>query len=94
MAEMEPGDILRRIREILWGFFTAKATGYVRFERMEAQHLFMILVFSPLVGIPLVPASITLELLPFLEEPMRISLARLDDLDDIWGILGGRFDIE
>jgi hypothetical protein len=87
-------DLFARLRQVLVGFFEARATGFVDFEVSEARGLFGVLVFSPLFGLPLVPAGVCLELLPLMEDRLRIALARMSDLDDVLGLLAGRFDIE
>jgi len=91
---MTLGELLRRVRQILGGYFEAAATGYVDFEVTEARGLFGVLVFAPLFGLPLVPAGVCLELLPLMEDRLRVAVARMSSLDDVLGLLAGRFDVE
>ena len=46
------------------------------------------------MGIPLLPASIALELLPHAESDLARAVDRMFTLDDPWGLIGGRFDVE
>jgi hypothetical protein len=91
---MKPKDILEHVRDVFKGFLRASAYGRVEMDVVERKAMLGVLVLSPLVGIPLVPAAISLELLPYMEEHLRLALLRASRLDDAWGLLAGRFDVE
>jgi hypothetical protein len=87
-------DIWTHLKEMAQGFFRACFSGAVDFEVAEARNLFSVLVFAPLFGVPLLPAAVSLELLPYVEKRLAGALARLSELDDALGLLAGHFDIE
>ena len=91
---MTPPSIFRNLLDLIGGFLKSKAYGYVEFDLNEAKNLFGLLLFSPLMGIPLLPASIALELLPHAESDLARAVDRMFTLDDPWGLIGGRFDVE
>ena len=91
---MKPGDIFKHLRDLVAGFLHASAFDRIEMDVRERKSLLGLLVLSPLVGIPLIPAAVSLELLPYMEEHLRLALLRASRLDDAMGFLAGRFDIE
>jgi hypothetical protein len=59
---------LSRARELLDEFYNAPHRGALARERREEDDLFMLLVFSEMMGIPNPASYYTLELLPVLYE--------------------------
>ncbi|UXD21545.1 hypothetical protein IPA_05295 [Ignicoccus pacificus DSM 13166] len=74
------------------GFLKGAATEYIEMELEEMEHLFALLVMGFLVGYPIVPPSLTLKLLPYLEREGLLMFQRAEMLDDQLGIIG--FDID
>ena len=59
---------LRRVRELLTEFYVAPYRGAIARARRDQDDLFMLLVFSELMGVPNPAAYYTLELQPLLLE--------------------------
>lgn len=59
---------LERAGELLNEFYEARHRGALARERREEDDLFMLLVFSEMMGIPNPASYYTLELLPFVYE--------------------------
>ena len=87
-------EFYRALKKVIYGYFTAGAGEYVKMELHELRNAMGVLLFSPLVGFPLFPAGVALELLPFAEDALKAALGRSFELDDPMGLVGGRFDIE
>ena len=68
------------------------ASEYLEEETEELEHLFALLSLGFLVGYPVIPPSLSLKLLPYLEKELALLLDRAYRLDDQIGIIG--FDIE
>jgi len=71
-----------------------KASGMLEFELKELENLFTILLLGSLVGLPSPPAAIAVELLPYLEEELRLMVARADFSQDPLGALMGMLEID
>jgi hypothetical protein len=72
----------------------SKASGMLEFELKELENLFTILLLGSLVGLPSPPAAIAMELLPYLEEELRLMIARADLAQDPLGSLMGMLEID
>ena len=59
---------LRRVRQLLTEFYVAPYRGAIARARRDQDDLFMLLVFSELMGVPNPAAYYTLELQPLLLE--------------------------
>ena len=68
------------------------ASEYLEEETEEMEHLFALLSLGFLVGYPVIPPSLSLKLMPYLEKEVALLLDRAYRLDDQIGIIG--FDIE
>ena len=78
-------NLLRILREILYGMTVHEMDLELRKERGNLDHLFMLSVFGDLVGLPLLPPYYSLRLLPYIVpsiETWKRSLLREKDLTD------------
>jgi hypothetical protein len=76
---------LNPIREILYGMTVHEMDLELRKERGNLDHLFMLVVFGDLVGLPLLPPYYSMRLLPFIIpslETWKRSVLREKDLTD------------
>jgi len=75
----------RVLREILYGMTVHEMDLELRKERGNLDHLFMLMVFGDLVGLPLLPPYYLMRLLPYIApfvEKWKRSLLREKDLTD------------
>ncbi len=79
---------INTIRDLLY----VRASEYVETELEELTHIFALVVLGFLVGYPIVPPSLSLKLLPYMEEEVFLMVDRARNLDDQWSLLG--MDIE
>jgi hypothetical protein len=73
------------LREIMYGMTVHEVDLELRKERGCLDHLFMLVVFGDLVGLPLLPPYYSMRLLPFVVpfiETWKRSLLREKDLTD------------
>src|SRR4030042_5447861 len=73
------------IREVIYGMTVHEMDVELRKERGSLDHLFMLIVFGDLVGLPLLPPYYSMRLLPFIVpsiETWERSLLREKDLTD------------
>jgi hypothetical protein len=75
----------KTLREIMYGMTIHEMDLELRKERGSLNHLFMLVVFGDLVGLPLLPPYYSMRLLPFIIpslETWKRSLLREKDLTD------------
>jgi hypothetical protein len=73
------------LREIIYGMTVHEMDLELRKERGNLDHLFMLIVFGDLVGLPLLPPYYSMRLLPYVipsMEKWKRSLLREKDLTD------------
>jgi len=73
-------------REVLYGFTVHGLHVELRKERGALEHLFMLVVFGDLIGVPLLPPYYSMRLLPYVIPSIRIwkrSMLREKDLTDL-----------
>ena len=87
-------DLLRKAFQVAAQVQRSKAAGMLEFELKELENLFGVLLLGSLVGLPSPPAAIALELLPYLEEELRLMIARADLAQDPLGSLMGMLEID
>jgi len=78
-------DYLKPIREILYGMTVHEMDLELKKERGNLDHLFMLIVFGDLVGLPLLPPYYSMRLLPYIIpslESWKRSILREKDLTD------------
>ncbi|MDR1931859.1 MAG: hypothetical protein LBQ57_03440 [Spirochaetales bacterium] len=59
-----------------------KATDMMSFEVNEMENLFAILLFGSFMGLPAPPAAMAIELLPYMENELRLMVSRADFAQD------------
>ncbi|RLE56067.1 MAG: hypothetical protein DRJ40_06575 [Thermoprotei archaeon] len=68
--------VLSSIREVVSGVFSgfaeAGALDAVELECSEYEHVFLLLLFGSLIGIPSPPLTLTLRLLPHIVDELRV----------------------
>jgi hypothetical protein len=77
------------LREIMYGLTVHEMDIELRKERGSLDHLFMLIVFGDLVGLPLLPPYYSMRLLPYIIpsiEKWKRSLLRERDLTDFASI--------
>jgi len=75
----------KTFREILYGMTVHEMDLELKKERGNLDHLFMLIVFGDLVGLPLLPPYYSMRLLPYIFpsiETWKRSLLRERDLTD------------
>jgi hypothetical protein len=73
-------------REILYGFTVHGLHVELRKEKGTLEHLFMLVVFGDLVGLPLLPPYYSMRLLPYVIPTINVwrrSILREKDLTDL-----------
>jgi hypothetical protein len=63
-------------------------------EVKELENIFALLLMGSFVGIPAPPTFIAVELLPFLEEELRVLESRAEDADDMLAEMAGSIGID
>ena len=72
--------------EVLYGYTVHGLDMELRKERGALDHLFMLMVFGDIVGLPLLPPYYSMRLLPYIIPSIRVwkrSLLRDRDLSDL-----------
>jgi hypothetical protein len=78
-------DLPRILKEILYGMTVHEMDLELKKERGNLDHLFMLVVFGDLVGLPLLPPYYSMRLLPFIIPSLQTwkrSVLREKDLTD------------
>jgi hypothetical protein len=73
-------------RELLYGFTVHGLHMELQKEKGALEHLFMLIVFGDLIGLPLLPPYYSMRLLPYVIPSIRIwkrSMLREKDLTDL-----------
>ncbi len=76
----------RTLGEILYGMTIYEMVRDLKKERGQLEHMFILIVFGDLMGIPILPPYFTLRLLPYVVPHLRSwqrSLLRERDLTDL-----------
>jgi hypothetical protein len=71
-----------------------KATSMLEFELKEIQNVFALTLIGSFVGQPSPPAAVTFELLPYLDDELRVMFSRADLAQDPLGSLMGMLEID
>lgn len=80
------GQSLRALRDILYGATIYEMVRDLHKERSHLEHLFILIVFGDILGVPVLPPYYTLRLLPFVVPHItgwKRSLLRERDLTDM-----------
>ncbi len=76
------------IRGFLYGMFLYDAEKVFRRERADLEHLFVLISFGDLLGVPILPPYYSLRLLPYIVPLLnrwRYRMLREKDLTDLVG---------
>ncbi|MFQ3620203.1 MAG: hypothetical protein SNJ78_04555 [Spirochaetales bacterium] len=96
MKKRAPG--LRKLWEEFWNTAVQvhrdKATGMLEFELTEMENLFTVLIFGSFIGFPAPPAALAMELLPYIEEELRVMVSRSDFAQDPLGAIMGMLNVD
>ena len=68
---------LKDKKQILYDSARHKAVDVVEWEISELENIFALLIFGSFVGIPTTPSSITLNLLPHMENEIQLMLEKV-----------------
>lgn len=89
IAMPEPGRLQqlgRMLLDMLYGATVYEMVRDLRKERSHLEHLFILLVFGDMMGVPILPPYYTLRLLPYVVPNItgwRRSMLREKDLTDL-----------
>jgi hypothetical protein len=73
-------------RDVLYGYTVHGLDMELRKERGALEHLFMLVVFGDIIGLPLLPPYYSMRLLPYIVPAIRLwkrSVLREKDLTDL-----------
>ncbi|ADK82072.1 hypothetical protein [Sediminispirochaeta smaragdinae] len=91
------GRFVRLLRQI-WGVAGQvqrdKATSMLEFELKELENIFVMLLFGSFVGLPTPPTAMAFELMPYMEEEIKLMISRADLAQDPLGNLLGMLEID
>ncbi|MFQ6014824.1 MAG: hypothetical protein ACE5NP_05215 [Anaerolineae bacterium] len=82
------GSFWSAIKEVLYGMVFHDAVRYYMRQRGSMEHLFLLITFGDIVGLPILPPYYNLRLLPYIVPSIqgwRRSLLREKDLTDLVG---------
>jgi len=74
------------VREVLYGMSLHELDLSLKRDRQEIEHLFMLIIFGDLVGLPLLPPYYSIRLLPYVIpgiESWKRGILRERDLTDL-----------
>ena len=82
-----PRDLMRALRDILYGMTVYEWIREVEKEKGSVERLFVLIAFGDLLGVPILPPYYSLRLLPYvvpLIRTWRMSMLRERDLTDLF----------
>jgi len=80
------GRASRALRDIIYGATVYEMVRDLQKERGQIEHLFILVVFGDLLGVPILPPYYTLRLLPYVVPHLtgwRYSMMRERDITDL-----------
>ncbi len=89
--------IVKKLKEFLSGMdyiHREKAAGITVWEERELENIFILLLTGSFSGIPAPPAFIAAELLPLLEEEIKVFNERAENSFDALAEMTGMLDID
>ncbi|WP_020612224.1 hypothetical protein [Sediminispirochaeta bajacaliforniensis] len=86
--------LLRQIWRVASQVQRDKATGMLEFELKELENIFVMLLFGSFVGLPTPPTAMAFELMPYMEEEIKLMISRADLAQDPLGNLLGMLEID
>lgn len=84
-------NVIQAGRQILYGMTTFEWVHCLQQERSEVEHLFMLITFGDLLGLPILPPYYTLSLLPYIVPSLnrwKRCLLRERDWTDLADLIG------
>lgn len=78
--------LIQACRDVMYGATVYEMVRDLRKERAQREHLFILVVFGDLIGVPILPPYYTLRLLPYALEAFpgwKRSLLRERDMTDL-----------
>ena len=92
------GDSVKKTLKAFWQVLVQvqrdKATGMLEFELKELENIFTLLLFGSFVGLPAPPSAMAFELMPYLEDEIKLMISRADLAQDPLGSLLGMLEID
>ena len=92
------GRFLKWVSEFLRGIGASlleQSTEALQLEYLELEHAFLSIVLGSLVGIPLLPLGLAVELAPYIKDEISVLVERsrrgTDALADLFSTLGGEW---
>lgn len=86
--------LMKKVWKVLVQIQRDKATGMLEFELKELENIFVLLLYGSFVGLPSPPTAISFELMPFMEEEIKLMISRADLAQDPLGNLLGMLEID
>ena len=79
-------ELLQTLRDIIYGMTVHEVDLTLRRERQNLDHLFMLIVFGDLIGLPVLPPPYSMRLLPYVMpsiQKWKRAVLREKDLTDL-----------
>ncbi len=80
------GSSIKTVREILYGMTIYEMVRDLQKERSQREHLFALIVFGDMLGVPILPPYYNLRILPYIISSMpglKMRLSRERDFTDL-----------
>jgi len=80
------GSSIKTVREILYGMTIYEMVRDLQKERGQREHLFALVVFGDMLGVPILPPYYTLRILPYIISSLpglKMRLSREKDFTDL-----------
>ncbi len=91
-------SLIQLLRDVTVGFFKGiyeEGVETMTLQYIDMENLFLTLIFGGLVGMPLVPIGVSMELMPLVKDEMKLMEERhflgSDVLADYFSTLGGEW---
>jgi hypothetical protein len=84
---------LKKIWSLIDGVNKHKALSFYEWDETELRNIFAILIAGSFGGLPAPPIHLSLALLPYMENDLKIMFERLDAVNDPIGELFSVYDI-
>ena len=80
------GSSIKTVREILYGMTIYEMVRDLQKDRGQREHLFALVVFGDMLGVPILPPYYTLRILPYIISSLpglKMRLSREKDFTDL-----------
>ncbi len=85
---------MKKVWRVLVQVQRDKATGMLEFEIKELENIFVLLLYGSFVGLPSPPTAMAFELMPYMEDEIKLMISRADMAQDPLGTLLGMLEID